>query len=397
MNIMKIHTFIARAVLGCLAAVLTMGVAQAQNPPPTWEVQSNNVTLYPGQTLKLTVLAGGVPRPNYQWQFSWDQVKWTNVVNNAGIGVGGATSTTLYMTNFPHSSYVGITNFRATATNPFGSTTSSVVVVTVLWSFQPQLWTMNFAMVTTNYGPGIVYSNNGVLGLFGNTYWNTLNGYGGQVTNVTAFRDDGMVTNSGITFKSQAGISVSTFSSWMYTPQNSLLLDQFAQIYGPTPFVFSNIPNGRYNLALYGCVGGFGGRAVSFTVLTNGVSAGTQILTNQQDLVFLPNDNTAVFTNLVVRDQRLEVDVNFAPTAAYTNTLSGEGGFNGAQLQLIQYEPYPVINCSNGTCVLTWVGGGLYSATNVSGPWVTNPAVSPFTFAPTEAVRFFRIVNYTNY
>ncbi|HEV2437856.1 MAG TPA: pyrrolo-quinoline quinone [Verrucomicrobiae bacterium] len=41
--------------------------------------------------------------------------------------------------------------------------------------------------------------------------------------------------------------------------------------------------------------------------------------------------------------------------------------------------------------VLTWAGGSLLEATNLSGPWVTNSAVSPFTMVPTNAQMFYRL------
>jgi hypothetical protein len=40
---------------------------------------------------------------------------------------------------------------------------------------------------------------------------------------------------------------------------------------------------------------------------------------------------------------------------------------------------------------LTWPQGTLLEATSVTGPWTTNVNVSPYTFAPSEAKRFFRV------
>ena len=41
--------------------------------------------------------------------------------------------------------------------------------------------------------------------------------------------------------------------------------------------------------------------------------------------------------------------------------------------------------------VLTWATGSLLEATNLAGPWATNPAVSPLTMAPTNAQMFYRL------
>jgi hypothetical protein len=254
---------------------------------------------------------------------------------------------------------------------------------------------MNFAIATTNGGSGATFNGHGALGT--GTYWNALNAYSGQATNVTAYCDDGVVTNSGIVFSSRAGLNVGSGSSLWTGVTNNMLLDTYIIVNGtstnPTPFVFSNIPNGQYNLALYGCVGSWVNRAIQFTVLTNGAVAGTAAMTNMQDIVLLPKDNTAVFTNLLVNNQRLEVDIAALPCPLNPNATECE--FNGAQLELIQYGPQsPVLHCADGTCVLTWQGGGgLYSATNVLGPWVTNPAVSPYTFAPTGCMKFFKVIS----
>ncbi len=52
--------------------------------------------------------------------------------------------------------------------------------------------------------------------------------------------------------------------------------------------------------------------------------------------------------------------------------------------------PPPIINFAAGACVLTWTGGGLLEATNLSGPWTTNTHTSPFTFSPTGTAKFYR-------
>ncbi len=42
--------------------------------------------------------------------------------------------------------------------------------------------------------------------------------------------------------------------------------------------------------------------------------------------------------------------------------------------------------------VLNWASGTLLQATNLSGPWVTNSAVSPYTVAPTNTQQFFELL-----
>lgn len=46
---------------------------------------------------------------------------------------------------------------------------------------------------------------------------------------------------------------------------------------------------------------------------------------------------------------------------------------------------------AGGNLTLTWSQGTLLEATNVTGPWVTNNAPSPFTVTPTELRKFYRV------
>jgi hypothetical protein len=360
---------------------------------------ANTTTLYAGTTLQLSVVAGGIPNPTYQWQYSADKgATWTSFADDAGIGVSGATSNILTITGFPAISWVARTNFQLIVTNNYGSVTSSLANIIVLRipGNSNGLWTVNFAITTTNGGGlGTPFNGRGVLGM--GSYWNALGTNGAsQVTNTTTLWDDG-ATVSGINFQSQAGVNVGVTSSlYRGVPTNNLLLDTYATFSSvtPTPLVFSPIPNGRYNLALYGCVGNWLNRATKFTVFTNGVSAGSKGLTNLQDSAFVAGDNLAVFTNLLVMNQHLEVDIVFLPCPLNTNTASGEADFNGAQLQLIKYAP-AITNFNPLTRTLSWQGGILSSATNIMGPWQTNSFTSPFTMNPTGHMQFFRIYNPT--
>jgi hypothetical protein len=368
---------------------------------PSISTQPANTTLYAGTTLQLSVTAGGIPNPTYQWQYSTNYAGnpgawWTNVVS--GGTVTGGNSNVLTITGFPANSWVARTNYQVTLNNSSGSITSSVaniVVLKVAGNDGNQLWTVNYSITSTNGGgSGNPFIGRGVLGL--GTYWNALNvGTNNQMTNATTFWDDG-ATVSGINFISQAGQPSGTGSSMWTGTTNNMLLDTYAifNTTNPTPLVFSPIPNGRYNLALYGCVGHWLNRATKFTVLTNGVVAGSQGLTNLQDTAFVSGDNLAVFTNLPVMNHSLEVDIVLLPCPLNPATNSGEAELNGAQLQLLKYAP-AITNFNPLTRTLSWQGGMLSSATNIMGPWTTNSYTSPFTMNPTGHMQFFRIYNPT--
>ncbi len=42
--------------------------------------------------------------------------------------------------------------------------------------------------------------------------------------------------------------------------------------------------------------------------------------------------------------------------------------------------------------VLNWAAGTLLQSTNLSGPWVTNPAISPYTVVPTNTQQYYRLL-----
>ena len=46
---------------------------------------------------------------------------------------------------------------------------------------------------------------------------------------------------------------------------------------------------------------------------------------------------------------------------------------------------------SGANMVLTWQAGTLLEATNLTGPWVTNNATSPYTYAPTASQKFYQL------
>jgi hypothetical protein len=50
------------------------------------------------------------------------------------------------------------------------------------------------------------------------------------------------------------------------------------------------------------------------------------------------------------------------------------------------------IQSSGSNPVLNWVTGTLQEATDLSGPWVTNSAVSPYTVVPTNTQMFYRLL-----
>jgi outer membrane protein assembly factor BamB len=47
---------------------------------------------------------------------------------------------------------------------------------------------------------------------------------------------------------------------------------------------------------------------------------------------------------------------------------------------------------AGSTAVLNWVTGKLLQANSLPGSWVTNPAVSPYTVAPTNTQMYYKLL-----
>jgi hypothetical protein len=359
---------------------LTNGVA------PNFTLLPVNTQVFSGQTLQIPSFAGGIPNPYYQWQF-YALGTWNPAVNNPATGIFGATNATFGWTNYSGA----YTNFRCIAYNAFGTNLSSSagVSVTVLpvANWNKGLWTVNFDVPSSsNGGPGTNYSGRGVLGT--NTYWNALGGFNFANT-PPSLLDDG-VTRCPVNLSATS----SGNGSW-YNAGSTLLLDQYMNFgANGTSMLFTSVPNGKYNLAVYMIDAGpqpsYADRGTTVTVL-----GASQSITNAQDVSLLP-DNTVIYTNLVVTNGMLEVHLQ--PYDTPLHTPNTEGDFNGAQLQLLKYGPAILsLTNKNGNLVLTYVGGKLLESTNVTGPWTTNTAVpaGAVTINPTGHMKFYLILTNT--
>ena len=368
---------------------LTSGVAPSPTASPV------NTAVYMGQTLQLTVAAGGIPNPGYQWQVLVGTT-WAGLSDNYAIGLGHTTNSTLMWTNFTGQ----FTYFRALATNLYGIMPSGQAQVTVypVANWNKGLWTVNFAIPSyANQGPGTQYVGRALLTTSNSVwnssaatnqygYWNPLRG-GNYASTPPGLLDDGVTHNV-----VNLSCDVSTNGNF-YNGTNILLLDEYMQLNSNgCNMILSSVPSGKYNLAVYMNVATYTNRGTAVTV--QGV---TQSVTNTSgDTQFLP-DNTVVYTNLVVTNGTLAMHLvaGWDPQHGATNN---EGQFNGAQLQLLKYGPNILSLTNNsGSFVLTYVGGKLLEATNILGPWTTNTPVpsGAVTINPTGHMRFYRILTNT--
>ncbi|MBC8097630.1 MAG: hypothetical protein H7Y43_17655, partial [Akkermansiaceae bacterium] len=332
-------------------------------------------TTYVGQAVRLVASVSGAPVPAYQWQYRPGGPGIGSFVNLPNGGrVSGANSSTLIITN---TLAADATDYRLVVTNVAGSATSASATVNLTPVPNNGIWTVNFAIVSANNGaPTTPYSGRGILGM--GTYWNALKG--GQFVNTTSLLDDGSVS-TGIQVAATGGPG-SWFSGF---PMNNALLDPYVNY--ASGFAFTNVPNGVYNLAVYG-INGTARNSDNTTLGTqftvNGVS---QDLINKQDVYFVSGDNSAVFSNVVVTNGSFLIALT--PLGDTTETV-----FNGAQLQAVSLDAVSLTTQRNGSeLTIAWSNyGTLQTATNIAGPWLplTN-AVSPFVISTTNAMQFFRV------
>jgi hypothetical protein len=346
-------------------------------------------SIFTGESIQIDGTAGGSGPISYQWMSSPDGSTWSDVPANANYS--GVTSAILQINN---ATLADAMQYEVVVKNLSSTATSGVATVTVT-AVPTGQWTMNFQVTnstlafSTSTSGGGQYTGHGVLG--SGTYWNCfVNQAGafayGTFNTASDLLDDG-ATHSGI-YASVNGSDDSTLTLPAASSSIATLLDQF--VYGSTALTFTGIPDGTYSLVIYGIDGGFANGGDELTVnATNAVqTAGTA---NDQDTFFSQNGNSSLFTNVVVEGGTLVVNVgNDAISGSYNATI------NGAQLQLISYAPSASDNSityavTNNTMTLTWPEGVLQTATNLAGPWVAMPDLSPITVSTTNTSQFFRL------
>lgn len=353
--------------------VSELTILPPQVPTPASDITNSiyqltsQVTTFVGGTVAFsdTYFQGTLPI-TYQWQTDGGTATFTNIP--------GATNDTLTLSNLAVSASG---NYQLVAANSEGSGQTSAANLTVL----PQPTTpfiVNFQYRTTVNADVGNYDGLGVIGT--GTYWNQIIDFqtsyynpGSYYTVSSALSDDG-TTNQSVSWT----IICNNSWGWTRTPVIALL-DSAANAYTPSTFAFT-LPSGLYNLVLFSCNGTEAGNGQGGAVFTvNGVSQSTSPTT---DTSFMLNTNYVVFTNVVVSDAML---------AGTWFGINNYGSLNGAQIQYIgPYLPLS-IQATNSQLKLQWSPGTLLEATNLSGPWITNTAPSPYLVTPAGAHKFFRV------
>jgi hypothetical protein len=356
-----------------------------------------NKNAFTGSTVQYSGTATGSPTITYQWKSAvHGSGVFTNVPNSGDYS--GANTGTLTISSLKTND---ARDYEVVAANSIGTNTSGVGTLTVTVVPPGGQWAVNFQVTNdtisfaTSTSGGGQYTGNGVLGSgnYWNTFVNTAGAFGnGTFNTATDFRDDG-VTHSGI-FASVNGSDDSTLGSTPPSTNISALIQQF--VYGTTTLTFTGVPDGIYNLVIYGIDGAF---ANGGDILTVNATNGTQMATTSflQTLFFEQNDNATLFTNVEVDGGTLVVNVAGNTAADQAGTYYN-ASFNGAQLQLISYDTSitniqlsQVYSAANKTITLTWPEGVLQTTTNLTSAWTDIVSTSPITVSATNKAQFFRL------
>lgn len=353
------------------SAVATVGVVAS----PTVNVDTTPLffTNYTTKTAQFYAMFSGSQPISYQWQVSTDGGTTYSSVSDPNVS--GATTTNLVFNNLKLSE-AGL--YRLHATNIFGATNSTPAQLTVvditnaLYNWQTPVAFANLAAPTAD---GIL---NGPVGAF----FEAEGGSGGSPTVVT--------TTDGKTYTFQSDSSSATWSGGSgpanygflgaYTTGNANLDSVLGNAYfdGTHTIVLHNLtPGTQYSVQLFGIDnrgGNMSARRSNFQDPANSLDKSATFVMGTND-VYIIGTFTATNADMTIRQNLLDEN--------------SSGNLSGVVVRVL--APPISIQSSGPNLQLTWAYGTLLQATNVTGPWTTNNAASPYTVTPTGPQMFFRV------
>ena len=378
-----------------------------------------NTTNYFGDTVTLTVFAGGSDPLGYFWFTNLNTAPLTDGSSGYGVGtISGSTSATLTL-SFVNTNQAG--NYQVIVSNSVGTVTSAVAHVVV--NIRPttvaniadlhKLHDANFVLYdTTN-----LYTVEGIVTTIGDLVSGTTEVESFFVQDGTGgadvfFRGGFPFPNFGDHVKITAPLlqfnGVLEMAPVNGNPAHSIQILGSGTVPAPQYFDFSTLPTpivmeesleGRYLVV-----------SNVFLDVTNQLDkhlAGNEIInmTNLNGQVF----HMIVANNPVLGPYGYTLPCSFATAVTGVMSQSQTSGTvltNGYEIILSDFSqitpgtvpsvPVSAVKSKDVIQLLFSPFFSLQSATNVAGPYVTIPgATNPFTISPTNPANFYRIV-YTN-
>jgi len=105
---------------------------------------------------------------------------------------------------------------------------------------------------------------------------------------------------------------------------------------------------------------------------------------------FLMGDNVFVIGTFTAPPNGASTNVN----VVIQENLPTGPGYGNINALVVRALPPVRLNSqwqAGGQLQLQWSQGTLLEATNLSGPWVTNPGAAPYNLSPTNAQKFFKV------
>ena len=293
--------------------------------------------------------------------------------------------------------YMGTMNSLAV----FGGNSSNAIFVPSSNTF-----TVNFSVGPGNANP---YSGQGAYGGDpSNSFWNLAPGVSGTASGAAL---SSSLAATPITMTLNYGFNNSGLPNGN-APNGSpgYLLGSENAVNGGSPgigtganpegqFILNHVPQGSYSLYLYAAnFDGDRGSVFTLNATNGGVADGGTNATVNGSVVglnaivlgheaFAEGDNYIFYHN-VTPDAAGAITGTYVPNPNPISGNNGEAPFNGLQLAL---HLISITNAPAGNVTVTWSGGALQSATNLSGPWTNMPGTSPLTIPATGAAQYFKV------
>ena len=331
------------------------------------------VGIPPGNTAQFSIRAIGPGPLTYQWMVSRDG--GTNYANVNDPNVTGATSNSLSFSNL-QASESGLYEVVVTGAN--GSATSSPAPLTVVpiaqvvyqWQAPVSIDSLTCEQILDDV-PGAYYEAEEAVG--NDDVVTTLN------NNSYTFDN----TGASVTF-SDGNVNNASTGAWSGSTGNGTFDGVLSGFYpdGGVHFItINNLTNGvLYSVQLFGIDDRSAntGRESSFQDPNNNYDASATIAMGADDYVI--GTFTATNTSMTIQQNLV---------------AGGLGNINAVVVRILPPVPTfsgpPVIN--GNKIVLSWTGGSLLQATNLTGPWTpVSGATSPYTNSLSSAPQvFFRL------
>jgi hypothetical protein len=313
-------------------------------------------------TLNFTASFTGSQPISYQWQHS------PNADGSGAVNIPGATSPTYTLSNLQESN-TGFYSLKASNTISGATSTNTAWVQLVVLPSTNSLirWS---APVCVN---GLTAAQ--ILGLPG-AYFSAESFAAATLVTVTNGATIFSFDNTGASALASSQASVWNLAySGPSTGDTNLdtVLGRGVENYSGATITLNNLTVGR----LY---------SVQLIALNDVAGASRQgSFSNPND----PADVSAAFTfgdNVYV----VGTFVATATTQAITENLGDGHGYISAAI-IRALAPPPAIQWSGSNLQVSWLYGTLLEATNITGPWKTNIATSPYTVAPVGPMKFYRV------